>query len=108
MLFWQTDTGCCGCGEGHAVDTGETLSIAGEAPEFSVNVVVFKQAIVLIRPVLAIMPSVTTLGSRDASLGLSVPFRDREDCVHLFIFTEKLVLITVKALSSSLVEHSKS
>ena len=36
---------------------GVDLSIAGEAPELSVDVVVFKQAIVLIGPVLAIMPN---------------------------------------------------
>ena len=32
------------------------LFITGEAPELPVNVMILKQAIVLIRPVLAIMP----------------------------------------------------
>merc|ERR1719237_117756 len=108
MLFWETDTGRCCCGKGHAVHSGETLFIAREAPELPVYLVVPKQAIVLVRTVLAIVPSVTTLGPRDASLRLPVPFRDGEDGVHLFIFTKKLVLITAKALRRSLVEHSKS
>ena len=36
--------------------TVKNLFITGEAPEFSVYVVVFKQTIILVRTILAIMP----------------------------------------------------